>query len=95
MVRRPTETTIGAQFGLKLGPLPEGGWMLIIDTAPDDLEGHQAQGDCLMRSAEDWFEWRFETDGFHAEGGSRNISDMLEAFFDEIDRMAASGPRRN
>lgn len=74
--------------GLKLDPLPEGGWLLIIDTGGTALHGHSSEPQRRERLATEWVDWRFEPTGFHAKGGPRSLAPMIELFFTELERLA-------
>lgn len=76
------------RYGLKLDPLSEGGWLLIIDTGGTALAGHQSAPQRRETSAEDWVEWHFDPKGFHAKGSRRNLGRMIEIFFEEIETLA-------
>ena len=75
--------------GIKLVPLEhKPGWSLIIDTAGTELEGITMLEQRLTRSETDWLLWSFEAKSFRATGGERNVADMIDKLFDEVERLA-------
>ena len=65
------------------------GWSLIIDTGGTELADITMAEQRLVRSETDWLQWSFEPASFRAIGGERNVPDMIDKLFDEIERVAA------
>lgn len=83
------------RHGLKLIPLEtRPGWSLIIDTTGTELEAEVMTEQRLARSETDWLQWSFEAGSFRASGGQKNLGDMIEKFFEEIERLADVYQRR-
>ena len=75
--------------GIKLIPLEhKPGWSLIIDTGGTELAGITMVEQRVARSDTDWLQWSFEPDGFRATGGERNVPDMIDKLFEELERLA-------
>ena len=75
--------------GIKLEPLDtKPGWSLIVDTAGTELADIFMLEQRLQRSDSDWLQWSFEPSMFRAQGGGRNLPDMIAKFFDEVERLA-------
>ncbi len=76
------------EHGIKLMPLEhKPGWSLIVDTHGTEMEGITMVEQRLARSETDWLHWAFETKSFRATGGERNVPDMIEKLFNEIERV--------
>lgn len=77
------------RYGIKLERL-EGkpGWLLIVDTGGTELAEEVMLPQRIVRSETDWLQWSFERGSFRATGGSRNVGEMIEKLFDEVERLA-------
>lgn len=81
--------------GIKLVPLEyKPGWSLIIDTGGTELADVAMAEQRLTRSETDWLVWSFEPGSFRATGGERNVPEMIETLFAEIERLAEVFRRR-
>jgi hypothetical protein len=73
--------------GLKLEEIEGSGKSIIIDVGGTPIAGLTTEKQRIERSETDWLEWWFEPAAFRAIGGRRNVGEMIERFFQEIDAL--------
>lgn len=67
-------------WGVKIDTLDNPGWMVRIDLAGTDLEGHAYPRQDVDRSTHDWVSTWTSDEVFHAACGPGNLTEALALF---------------
>ena len=76
-------------YGVKITTLDNPGWRVQIGLAETELEGIQVPREEINRSDDDWFTFVVEADAFDGACGPRNLTEVLAAFRDIVEKRAS------
>jgi hypothetical protein len=75
------------QYGIKIGTLDNPGWRITFDLTGTRSEDKIFEVE-LERTKNDWLQCWVDNDKFNAACGPKNLSEVINIFFELVDRSA-------
>jgi immunity protein 53 of polymorphic toxin system len=76
------------QYGIKIGTLDNPGWRITFDLTGTRSEDKIFDRVELERTKNDWLQCWVDNDKFNAACGPKNLSEVINIFFELVDRSA-------